>query len=292
MIKSMTGFGRSENENSSRRITAEIKSVNHKYLDINIRMPRKLNCFETEIRSLIKEYIQRGKVDVFLTCEELSGHMMSVKYNRGLAAEYLGYLREMAADFGLEDDIRVSTLSRFPEIFSMEDASVDETEIRPMLETTLREALDQFVAARAREGEHLKNDICDKLQEMLFNTDRIEARAPAVVHDYRKKLEEKAAELLGDVSIDEACLASELVIFSDKICTDEETVRLRAHIHSMQDTLQKGNSIGRKRDFIAQEMNREANTILSKANDLETSDIGVELKTEIEKIREQIQNIE
>ncbi|MCD7981161.1 MAG: YicC family protein [Clostridiales bacterium] len=292
MIKSMTGFGRSEGADALRRITVEIKSVNHKYFDANIRMPRRLNFFDTAIRSVLKEYIQRGKADVFLTYEDLSGHTMSVRYNRDLAGEYLSYLREMSADFELEDDVRVGTLSRFPEIFSMEDAPMDEAEIRPLLEKTLREALDQFVASRVREGEHLKTDITEKLQGMLLNVDRIEERAPGILNDYRTRLEEKAAELLGDTSIDEACLASELIIFADRICTDEETVRLRAHILSMLDALQNEGSVGRKLDFIAQEMNREANTILSKANDLQTSEIAIDLKTEIEKIREQIQNIE
>ncbi|MCC8029335.1 MAG: YicC family protein [Lachnospiraceae bacterium] len=292
MIRSMTGFGRSESSDEYRRITVEIKSVNHRYFDLNIRMPRKLNSFDTAIRSLLKEYIQRGKVDAILTYEELSGHDMAVKYNHALAAEYISHMREMAAEFGLADDISISTLSRCPEVFSMEEHSPDEEALRTLLERTLRTALDQFVEERVREGDRLKQDLEAKLRNMLLNVDKIEERAPGILTEYRGRLEEKVRELLGDVQMDEARISSELVIFADKICTDEETVRLRAHIHSMLDTLEKGDGIGRKLDFIAQEMNREANTILSKANNLETSNIAIELKTEIEKVREQIQNIE
>ncbi|MCC8082007.1 MAG: YicC family protein [Lachnospiraceae bacterium] len=292
MIKSMTGFGRCENSDAYRRITVEIKSVNHRYFDVNVRMPRKLNFFDTAIRALLKQYVERGKVDVFLTYEELSGHDIAVTYNHALAAEYLSYMREMVSSFGLADDISVSTLSRCPEVFSMEEHPLDEEEIWTLLERTLRAALDQFVEGRLREGERLKQDLEAKLQKMLLEVDKIEARAPEILAEYRSRLETKVQELLGDVQMDESRLSAEVVIFADKICTDEETVRLRAHIHSMLDTLESGGGIGRKLDFIAQEMNREANTILSKANDLETSNIAIELKTEIEKVREQIQNIE
>ena len=198
----------------------------------------------------------------------------------------------MAADFELEDDIRVSTLSRYPEVFSMEEAGIDENEIWQLLEEALKNALDQLVSSRTAEGEKLKTDLTAKLNHMLVNVDRVEARAPELLEEYRKKLETKVAELLEDTQIEESRLSAEIVLYADKICTDEETVRLRAHIHSMLDTLESDEGIGRKLDFIAQEMNRESNTILSKANDLETSNLAIELKTEIEKVREQIQNIE
>lgn len=292
MIKSMTGFGRCELSDDYHKITVELKSVNHRYFDVNIKMPRKMNFFDAQIRALLKEYIQRGKVDVFIACEDLTQRDVQIRYNKAVAAEYLGYLREMAQEFSLEDDIRVSTLSRFPEVFSMEEAGMDEDEIWELLERALRNALEQFVSARLAEGERLKADLISKLNHMIQNVDQVEARAPALLEEYRTKLETKVAELLEDTQIEESRLSAEIVIYADKICTDEETVRLRAHIQSMLDTLESEEGIGRKLDFIAQEMNRESNTILSKANDLETSDLAIELKTEIEKVREQIQNIE
>ena len=292
MIKSMTGFGRCELSDEFRKVTVELKSVNHRYLDVNIRMPKKLNFFEASIRSVIKEYAQRGKIDLFITYEDLSEKTVSVKYNGAIAAEYLGYLRRMASDFGLEDDVRVSTLSRYPEVFSMEEQPMNEDEIWSLLEKALRQALEQFVETRIQEGERLEQDLIAKLDSMLVNVALVEERAPQIIAEYRQKLQDKVAELLGDTQIDESRLSSEIVLFADKICTDEETVRLRSHINSMKDTLRSGNGIGRKLDFIAQEMNRESNTILSKANDLATSNIAIELKTEIEKVREQIQNVE
>lgn len=292
MIKSMTGFGRCELSDENRKITVELKSVNHRYLDVNIKMPKKLNFFEASIRTLLKNYIQRGKVDVYISYEALSEKTVMVKYNEAIAAEYLGYLRKMAEQFQLEDDIRVSNLSRYPEVLSMEEQAPDEEELWSLLEQTIRNACEQFVETRTQEGMRLKEDLTQKLQQMRVYVDRVEERAPQILAEYRQKLEERVQELLGDAQVDENRLSTELVIFADKICTDEETVRLKSHIQSMLDTLEKEDGIGRKMDFIAQEMNREANTILSKANDLETSDIAIELKTGIEKIREQIQNIE
>lgn len=292
MIKSMTGFGRCELSDDFHKITVELKSVNHRYFDVNIKMPRRLNFFEAPIRAILKEYVQRGKVDVYITCEDLRQKDVQVRYNRAVAAEYLGYLREMAREFQLEDDVRVSTLSRYPEVFSMEEAGVDEEELWQLLEKALRGALDQFVSAREAEGSRLKADLVSKLNHMLVNVDQVEARAPELLQEYRQKLEAKVAELLTDTQIEESRLSAEIVLYADKICTDEETVRLRAHIQSMLDALESPEGIGRKLDFIAQEMNRESNTILSKANDLETSNLAIDLKTEIEKVREQIQNIE
>ncbi len=295
MIYSMTGFGRGESSDDFRKITVELKSVNHRYLDISVKTPRKLNFFETPIRTTIKQNISRGKVDVFVSYEDLSENDVSVKYNREIAAAYLSHLREMAKDFSLEDDIRVSTLSRYPDVFTMEEQSMDEEEIWSLIEHALRSSLERFKEVRAREGVQLKEDLTEKLNHMLLNVDRVEERAPQIVAEYREKIEQKVQDLLDNTQISEERIASEIVLFADKICTDEETVRLRAHIESMLDTLDtkgEGDDIGRKLDFIAQEMNREANTILSKANDLETSNIAIELKTEIEKIREQVQNIE
>ncbi len=292
MIKSMTGFGRCEFSDTQRKFTVEIKSVNHRYLDVNIKMPKKLNFFESSIRNLLKEYIERGKVDLYITYEDFTENDYNLKYNAALAGEYLKHLRQMSEDFGLENDIRVSTLSRYPDVFVMEEQAPDEEELWKGLEQAIRGACQQFVNTRIKEGENLKNDLIQKLDTMLTYVDYIEERSPEIMKDYRERLENKITELLGDTQIDESRIAQEVTIFADKICVDEETVRLRSHITTTKETLEKGGSIGRKLDFIAQEMNREANTILSKSNDLKISDTGINLKTDIEKVREQIQNIE
>ena len=293
MIKSMTGFGRCEVSDGERKFTVEMKGVNHRYLDANIRMPKKLNFFESAIRNLLKKSVQRGKVDIFITYEDLSESQVSLKYNEKLAEEYLTYFKKMEESFSLENDIRVSTLSRYPEVLTMEEQLMDEEELWNGLKKALDGAIKQFVETRALEGENLKTDIINKLDGMLKLVDVIEERSPQIVAEYREKLETKVHELLEDTQIEEGRIAAEVVIFADKICTDEEVVRLRSHILHMKETLQSEESgIGRKLDFIAQEMNRETNTILSKANDLEISNIGIDLKTEIEKVREQIQNIE
>ena len=289
----MTGFGRCEVQDESRKFTVEMKSVNHRYLDANIRMPKKLNFFETAIRSLLKQSVQRGKVDIFITYEDLSEQQVSLKYNEVLAAEYLSYFEKMQEKFSLENDIRVSTLSRYPEVLTMEEQAVDEEELWKGLKKALDGAIRQFVETRTSEGEHLREDLIEKLDNMLKLVGCIEERSPQIIAEYRDKLETKVKELLADTQIEDSRIAAEVVIFADKICTDEEVVRLKSHIVHMKETLVSDDSgIGRKLDFIAQEMNREANTILSKANDLEISNIGIELKTEIEKVREQIQNIE
>ena len=292
MIKSITGFGRCEVQKDSRKFTVELKSVNHRYLDVNIRMPKKLNFFETAIRTLLKSYANRGKVDIFITYEDLSQAQVSVKYNAALAAEYIKYLKQMEEEFGLENDVRVSTLSRYSEVFTMEEQSEDEEELWNGLKEALEGAFAQFVETRKTEGENLKKDILSKLDILSEQIGFIEERSPKIVAEYRAKLEEKMKELLSDTQIEESRIAAEVILFADKICTDEEVVRLKSHISHMRSTLEEQDEIGRKLDFIAQEMNREANTILSKANDIEVSDCAISLKTEIEKIREQIQNIE
>ncbi|HJC80747.1 YicC/YloC family endoribonuclease [[Ruminococcus] torques] len=292
MIKSMTGFGRCEIQKESRKFTVELKSVNHRYLDVNIRMPKKLNFFETAIRTLLKSYANRGKIDIFITYEDISQAQVSVKYNAALAAEYLKYLRQMEEEFGLENDVRVSTLSRYPEVFTMEEQSEDEEELWNGLKEALEGAFGQFVETRKAEGENLKKDILSKLDSLEKEIVFVEERSPQIVAEYRAKLEDKMKELLADTQIEDSRIAAEVILFADKICTDEEVVRLKSHIQHMRNTLEEKEGIGRKLDFIAQEMNREANTILSKANDLEVSNHAITLKTEIEKIREQIQNIE
>ena len=292
MIKSMTGFGRCEHQQGTQKFTVELKGVNHRYLDVNIRMPKKLNLFETSIRALLKQYAARGKVDIFITYEDTAEGQVSLKYNAALAGEYMKDFRQMEEEFGLDNDIRVSTLARCPEVITMEEQSEDEEEIWKGLKLALEGAFSQFVETRITEGENLKKDILEKLNGMEKLVAYIEERSPEIVTEYRAKIEEKVQELLGDTQMEESRIAAEVILFADKICTDEEVVRLKSHISHMRDTLEEKEGIGRKLDFIAQEMNREANTILSKANDLAVSNCAISLKTEIEKIREQIQNIE
>lgn len=292
MIKSMTGFGRCEITENERKFTVEMKSVNHRYLDVNIKMPKKLNFFESAIRGELKNYISRGKVDVFITYEDFTENNTTIRYNKEIATEYLKYLREMSADFGLDDDIRVSTLSRYPEVFTMEEQTMDEEELWKGLQKAIKGAAENFVQTRITEGENLKNDLIQKLDNMLGMVDFITERSPQIIKEYREKLMTKIQDILGSVQVDENRLLTEVTIFADKVCVDEELVRLRSHIETTKKTLLEGGSIGRKLDFIAQEMNREANTTLSKSNDLDISNCAIELKTEIEKVREQIQNIE
>lgn len=292
MLKSMTGFGRCEVSTPERKIIVEIKAVNHRYCDITIKMPKKLSFFEAGIRNVLKQYIGRGKVDVFITYEDYTEQNVCVKYNEDIAKEYMQNLIKMSETFHIDNDIRVSTLARFPDVFSLEEQTIDEEELWKIIEVPVKTAAEQLVNARITEGENLKKDITSKLNGMLTFVEYIEERSPQIIAEYRQKLTAKVNELLGDTKIEESVLATEVIIFADKICVDEETVRLRSHIQNMKATLDDGEEIGRKLDFIAQEMNREANTILSKANDLEVSNIAINLKTEIEKVREQIQNIE
>lgn len=292
MLKSMTGFGRCEIITDECKLSVEMKAVNHRYLDLSIKMPKKFNYFEAGIRSLLKRYIQRGKIDLFISYEDYTQEKMSLKYNGALAAEYMNYFARMAEQFGIENDIRVSALSRCPEVLTMEQEPEDEDHLWKLLEGAVEEAASKFVETRITEGENLRIDLLGKLDYMSGLVDEIEVRSPQIMEAYRTKITEKIHELLNGTVVDENRIATEVTIFADKVCTDEETVRLRSHIETTKAELISGGSVGRKLDFIAQEMNREANTILSKANDLETSDKAIALKTEIEKVREQIQNIE
>ncbi len=292
MLKSMTGFGRHELIENGKKITVEMKSVNHRYCEISVKLPKKINFFETAVRSLLKEYIGRGKVDVYISCEDESEHPFCVKYNEEIAKEYQKYFNQMSTNLAIENDIKVSDLARFPDVFLLEEQIEDEKVLWKLLEQALKGAADKFVAARMTEGTHLEEDILGKLNHILKKIDCIEERAPEIVTEYRNKIMGKVIELLGDTKIDEGVLATELIVFADKVCVDEETVRLKSHIKHMKETIEEAENIGRKLDFIAQEMNREANTILSKANDIEVSNCAIDVKTEIEKIREQIQNVE
>ena len=292
MIKSMTGFGRAEVSDEKRKITIEIKAVNHRYLDVNMKMPKKLCIFESSIRTVLKEYVERGKIDIFITYEDYTDTNVLVKYNDEVAKAYVAFINDISKEFSLENDLKASTLSRFPEVFTLEEQEIDESELWEYVEKALRDALKMFVDARVKEGENLKNDIIVKLDNMLENVSFIEKRAPEIINEYHERLKDKVSEYLKDSSIDEQRIVTEVTLFTDKICIDEEIVRLKSHIEATKDALMSGGSLGRKLDFIAQEMNREANTILSKANDLKTSNHAIELKTDIEKVREQIQNIE
>ncbi len=292
MLKSMTGFGRCELSEDGKKISVEMKSVNHRYCEIGLRMPKKLNYYESLIRNTIKQYANRGKIDVFISYEDEKEGLAGIRYNRELAATYVGYIRQMADEFGLSADISAAGLARMQDVIVNDDSAGDEEQLKSLVERAVTGACEKFVETRLAEGEHLKQDIFGKLDGLLDGVAFIEQRSPEIVEEYRNKLNAKIREVLGDTQIDQNVLATELVIYADKICTDEETVRLRAHIKNMRETLNVATNIGRKLDFIAQEMNREANTILSKANDMQVSDTAINLKTEIEKIREQIQNIE
>ncbi len=292
VIRSMTGFGRAEVTTDKRKLTVEMKSVNNRYLDFNIRMPKKFNFLEAKIRSVLKEYMVRGKVDVFISCENYGETAGVLKYNSALAAEYYHYYQMIVDQFQLEGKVHLKDIASAPEVLTLEDSDADEDALWGELEGVLRQAASAFAEARALEGERLHQDLNQKLSHLSELADEIEKREPEILADYRARLEEKMKEILEDRDLDESRIAAEVVVYADKICTDEETVRLKSHVKQMTDELNGGSGIGRKLDFLTQELNREANTILSKANDQITSNIGIELKTEIEKIREQIQNIE
>lgn len=292
MIKSMTGFGRCEIVTTEYKISVEMKAVNHRYLDLSIKMPKKFNHFEAGIRNLLKTYIQRGKVDVYVNYEDYTDEKLCLKYNGSLAAEYMEAFKKMQEQFGIDNDVKVSMLARMPEVLTMEQAAEDEEQTWKQLSAVVEEAAKKFVESRVLEGEKLREDLLGKLDYMNELVDFIEGRSPAILLEYRQKLEDKVKELLENTTLDEGRIATEVTIYADKICVDEEMVRLRSHIDGTRKELEAGGSVGRKLDFIAQEMNREANTTLSKSTDLEISDKAIALKTEIEKVREQIQNIE
>ena len=292
MLKSMTGFGRYESETAERKITVEMKAVNHRYCEIGLKMPKKLNFFESAIRNLLKNYISRGKVDIFITYEDFTEGRECVKYNEDIAKEYFELIGKIGNQFNIDSSVNAVTIARFSDVFTLEEQQIDEGELWSFIENAIKQAAENFVNTRINEGEHLKNDLEQKLDGMIEWIDFIEKRSPLVVDEYRNRLYAKVEELLGNTNIDQGILATEITVFADKICVDEETVRLRAHIKNMKNTLNEAENVGRKLDFIAQEMNREANTILSKSSDLDITNKAIDLKTEIEKVREQIQNIE
>ncbi len=292
MIKSMTGFGRYECIEGQKKIIIEIKSVNHRYLETSIKMPKKLNVFEGRIRDVLKKHISRGKIDVFIIYEDLTQNQVSLKYNSDLAKEYMRIFDEMSRQFQRVNDVTIGALSRYPEVIAMEEACIDEETLWNFIKNAVDSACKQLVETRISEGNNLKNDLIGKLDKMQVIVDYIKERSPQIMKEYRSKLENKVKELLSDTHIDESRIATEVIIYADKICVDEETVRLESHIEHAKNCLNEDGGIGRKMDFLVQEMNREVNTIASKANDIDISNHAIELKTEIEKVREQIQNIE
>ena len=292
MVKSMTGFGHAEAVSEKRKLTVEMKSVNNRYLDVNIRMPKKFSAFEAQVRNVLKEYVSRGKVDVFISEETFAEGAGEVVLNTALARQYMEACNSISSELGIDGQVKITDIARFPDVITVREPETDEDELWAEIESVVRACAEKFNAARIAEGERLRADMTAKLHQMESNVAYIEEHEPQIMADYRARLMKKLSDILEDRTIDENQLATALIIYSDKICTDEETVRLKSHIIQMIDELGKDESVGRKLDFLAQEMNRESNTILSKAGDLATSNVGIELKTEVEKIREQIQNIE
>lgn len=291
-LKSMTGFGRAEVSNDQYRLSVEVKSVNSRFLDLSIKMPKKFNALEANIRNTVKEYISRGKVDLFITYESFSEKGKALRLDLPLAKEYLESMRTLVAALGVEDNVKVTNLAALPDVLVLSEESEDDDALWESLKPSLVGALERFSETRVMEGENLQKDLLGKLSEMEAIVNRIDARSPEIAATYEARLRAKVSELLEGTGIDEARIVQEVTIYSDKICTDEERVRLHSHIKNMRTKLQNGGLVGRELDFVAQEMNREANTTLSKANDLIVSEDAIGLKTLIEKIREQIQNLE
>ena len=293
MIRSMTGFGHGEVSNDkNQKVTVEMKSVNHRYCDISLKLPKKLAMFEANIRNIMKEYASRGKIDIYVSYEDLSETAVSLHYNQAMAEEYMQVFKKMQEDFNIETKITAEALAKYPEVVTIEEVQQDEEVWWELLEAALRQAAEKFVETRTIEGANLKRDLLGKLDQMAADVAFIEERSPQIIAEYRSKLEEKVKEFLEDSTIEENRIAAEVTLYADKIAVDEEIVRLQSHISSMTDVLESDQSIGRKLDFMAQEMNREANTILSKSSDVDLADHAIELKTNVEKVREQIQNIE
>ena len=293
MIRSMTGFGHGEVSNDkNQKVTVEMKSVNHRYCDISLKLPKKLAMFEANIRNIMKEYASRGKIDIYVSYEDLSETAVSLHYNQAMAEEYMQVFKKMQEDFNIETKITAEALAKYPEVVTIEEVQQDEEVWWELLEAALRQAAEKFVETRTIEGANLKRDLLGKLDQMEADVAFIEERSPQIIAEYRSKLEEKVKEFLEDSTIEENRIAAEVTLYADKIAVDEEIVRLQSHISSMTDVLESDESIGRKLDFMAQEMNREANTILSKSSDVDLADHAIELKTNVEKVREQIQNIE
>ena len=291
-IKSMTGYGRNVETRNGREFTVELRSVNNRYLDCSVRLPRMLTFAEEAVKQAVKATVSRGKVDVFITLRTEGGEEAQVSLNKTVVEGYLTAMRQMVTECGVKDDISVSTLSRLPEVFSVEKPQVDEDELLSDLMAVVNGALANYDAMRTTEGQALDKDLRTRGQAILELVSQVEAGNAQTVIDYRTRLENKLREVLENTSIDESRILTEAAIFADKVAVDEETVRLRSHLQQMNTMLTGGGAIGRKLDFLLQEMNREANTIGSKCTDVRLARIVVDIKAELEKIREQTQNIE
>ncbi len=292
MIKSMTGYGRAVETVNGREFTVELRSVNNRYLDCSVRLPRVLSFAEETVKQAVKASVSRGKVDVFISLRSEAETDVAVTLNKAVLEGYLTAMRQMVTEFGVKDDISVSTVSRLPEVFTVEKQEADEDQLRVDLMRVVAKALEGYDAMRCTEGKALDNDLRSRGQTILELVSQVEEGNAQTVVDYRSRLENKLREVLENTAIDESRILTEAAIFADKVAVDEETVRLRSHLEQMNNMLTSGGAIGRKLDFLLQEMNREANTIGSKCTDVRLARIVVDIKAELEKIREQTQNIE
>ena len=292
MVRSMTGYGKGEYENGSRKFTVEIKSVNHRYNDISIKLPRFMISLEDKIKKAVSARIYRGKTDVFINYSMEAGDDVEVKLNESLAKSYVEKLGVLKETYGLTSNNTLDLVARFPEILTVEKVEEESDVLWETLEVALNEAIENFIHMREVEGEALKKDILAKNAHIREITDSIKERAPFVVEEYKEKLSNRLAELIEKQMVDEQRMAAEITVFADKCCIDEELTRMYSHLKQLESILEAEGSIGRKLDFLVQETNREANTTASKSNDITITNATIELKTEIEKIREQIQNIE
>ena len=292
MIKSMTGYGKSEQTIDSLNVTVEIKSVNHRYFEFSARVPREYGFLEEKLKKYCNSLITRGKVECYVSVEDLEEREMEVNVNETLAAGYVKALKELSERFGLKDDISAVTLSRYPGVITLHKASEDEERIWNAVKTVAETAVSKFIEMRETEGSKLRGDILSRADYIIECVEFIEGRSPETVREYNEKLKQRMKELLGDAAVDEQRLLNEAAIYADKIAVDEETVRLRSHISQLREFMNSSEAIGRKLDFLVQEINREANTIGSKAQDVDIAKKVIAIKAEVEKIREQVQNIE
>ncbi len=292
MIKSMTGYGKSEQTIDSLNVTVEIKSVNHRYFEFSARVPREYGFLEEKLKKYCNSLITRGKVECYVSVEDLEEREMEVNVNETLAAGYVKALKELSERFGLKDDISAVTLSRYPDVITLHKASEDEERIWNAVKTVAETAVSKFIEMRETEGSKLRGDILSRADYIIECVEFIEGRSPETVREYNEKLKQRMKEFLGDAAVDEQRLLNEAAIYADKIAVDEETVRLRSHISQLREFMNSSEAIGRKLDFLVQEINREANTIGSKAQDVDIAKKVIAIKAEVEKIREQVQNIE
>ncbi|MCX7711644.1 MAG: YicC family protein [Clostridia bacterium] len=292
MIKSMTGFGRGTSQAEGKEFTVEIKTVNHRYVDIFVKYPRQLSFLEDKVREVVGKSLSRGKIDVYISFEDKGEDSKTVLLDEALAKAYISAIQNLKEKFGLNDDASVSLVSRFPDVLRVEKVETDEEKLWNLLKAALEGALESLIAMRLKEGKELRSSLLDKADYIESVLKTISQRSPEVVKEYKAKLENRIKELLDQQTVDENRIAMEVAIFADRCSIDEEIVRLGSHIGQLRDTLNSQQPVGRKLDFLVQEMNREINTIGSKANDLVITKSVIDLKSEIEKIREQIQNIE